>query len=134
MPQRTDQTGLLGQREEVNRAAHQRRILIAIKLLHTAIWVVLSGCILAIPMAAALQRFRTAGSLFAIVLVECAILAFNRGRCPLTGLAARYTEERRANLDIYLPLWLARYNKVLFGFLFVAGALFALLQWRLSLR
>jgi hypothetical protein len=47
----------------------------------------------------------------------------------LTGLAARYTEERAANFDIYLPLWLARRNKSIFGTLFVAGALFVVARW-----
>jgi hypothetical protein len=39
-----------------------------------------------------------------MVLIECIILAANQGRCPLTGLAAGYTEQRTANFDIYLPL------------------------------
>jgi hypothetical protein len=58
--------------------------------------------------------------------VECLILAANRGRCPLTGVAARYTEQRTDNFDIYLPLWLARWNKAIFGVIFVAGVLFVL--------
>jgi hypothetical protein len=50
-------------------------------------------------------------------------------RCPLTGVAARYTDDRRDNFDIYLPLWLARYNKLIFGSLFAAGLLFTLACW-----
>ena len=64
-----------------------------------------------------------------LVLVECAVLAVNHGRCPLTDLAARYTEHRVENFDIYLPLWLARYNKWIFGALFVVGELFVLWRW-----
>jgi hypothetical protein len=69
--------------------------------------------------------------LSALVLFEfeCAVLALNRGSCPLTDLAARYTDERRDNFDIYLPLWLARYNKTIFGSLFVVGELFVLASW-----
>lgn len=103
--------------------------LVWIKLLHTAVWAFFAGCIVAIPMAGALRQFRWAAMLTAFVLVECAVLAVNRGRCPLTDLAARHTEERAENFDIYLPLWLARHNKTIFGTLFVAGALFALLRW-----
>jgi hypothetical protein len=66
-----------------------------------------------------------------VVLVECLVLALNRGRCPLTDLAGRYTTERADNFDIYLPLWLARYNKAIFGVLFVAGVLFVLTRWSL---
>ena len=49
------------------------------------------------------------------------VLVFNRWRCPLTDIAAQYTDDRRDNFDIYLPLWLARYNKHIFGWLFVLG-------------
>jgi hypothetical protein len=58
-----------------------------------------------------------------LVFVEVAVLAVNGGRCPLTAVAARYTDDRRDNFDIYLPLWLARYNKLIFGTLFVVGLL-----------
>jgi hypothetical protein len=57
------------------------------------------------------------------------VLSVNRGKCPLTSIAAMYTEERRENFDIYLPLWLARYNKVIFGTLFICGSSFALVRW-----
>ena len=49
-----------------------------------------------------------AAVLIGFVLVECGVLAANRGRCPLTGTAARHTGQRLANFDIYLPVWLAR--------------------------
>jgi hypothetical protein len=51
-------------------------------------------------------------------------------RCPLTRVAARYSDDQRDNFDIYLPLWLARYNKLIFGGLFIAGLLFALACWK----
>jgi hypothetical protein len=44
-------------------------------------------------------------------------------RCPLTDVAARYTDRRTDNFDIYLPVWLARNNKRVFGGLWVAGEL-----------
>ena len=43
------------------------------------------------------------------------MLAVNHMRCPLTDLAARYTVNREDNYDIYLPPWLARHNKQIFG-------------------
>ena len=50
---------------------------------------------------------------------------------PLTTVAARCTHERRANFDIYLPEWLARYNKHIFGALYAAGLAFTLwCVWR----
>ena len=53
----------------------------------------------------------------------------NRMRCPLTGVAARYTDDRRANFDIYLPEWLARSNKQIFGILYAAAVLFLVARW-----
>jgi len=88
----------------------------------------------ALPILGWRRRFRWAAGLSALVLVECAVLAVNHFRCPLTGLAARYTEERAANFDIYLPEWLARHNQSLFGALFVAGGLFALWRWLAARR
>ena len=74
----------------------------AIKAIHSLVWAFFAGAILAIPFAAWLGEFTWAAGLAAVVLIECAILAFNRMRCPLTAVAARYTEDRRANFDIYL--------------------------------
>lgn len=104
----------------------------AIKLAHTLIWAFFAGCILAIPVFTHAGRLRIAGALIAVVLVEVLVIVFNRGSCPLTGLAARYTSDRRDNFDIYLPLWLAKYNKTIFGALFLAAVAHALFTWMRS--
>lgn len=103
--------------------------LVAIKLLHTAVWALLAGCILALPITALLHRFDWAIILTVIIVVECAVLALNKGRCPLTNLAARFTEDRADNFDIYLPNWVARHNKAIFGTLFVVNELIVLWFW-----
>jgi hypothetical protein len=105
------------------------RTLTAIKLAHTAAWALFAGCIVAIPIAAALGALTLAAILILVVTVEVLILAANRCRCPLTNVAARYTDDRRDNFDIYLPRWLARHNKLLFGTLFVAGVAFTAWCW-----
>ena len=100
----------------------------AIRLTHTIVWVFFVTVILAIPVAAWQRRFGLFLVLAAIVLVEVLILAVNGMRCPLTAVAGRYTEDRRANFDIYLPLFLARYNKQIFGSLYAAGLLLGLVR------
>ena len=102
-----------------------------VKLTHTAVWALLVAVILAIPIAAWQERFAAAAWLTAIMLVETAVLLINGWRCPLTDLAARYTDDRRANFDIYLPLWLATHNKQIFGSLFAAGVVFSIV-WRFA--
>ena len=110
----------------------ERSRLIWIKTLHTIAWALFAGCIVAIPMAALADHFVAAAWLSVIVLVEVLVLFFNRMRCPLTAVAARYTTDRHDNFDIFLPEWLARYNKLIFGSLYVAGVLFALGRWALT--
>jgi hypothetical protein len=104
-------------------------MLTAIKLLHTVIWAFLAGCILVLPVLAVFRRFRWAAILTGLVLLECGVLAVNGGRCPLSDLAARFTDSNADNFDIYLPNWLARHNKVIFGILFVAGEFVVLGYW-----
>lgn len=103
--------------------------LIAVKLVHTLVWAVFAGCIVAIPLASCIDAHRAAFWLVAIVAIEVVILALNRWSCPLTAVAARYTDDRRANFDIYLPRWLARHNKTVFGGLYLGGVAFAVVRW-----
>jgi hypothetical protein len=104
--------------------------LVVVKTVHTIVWAFFAACILAIPVAARAGRLRLAAVLSGIVLLEVAILAVNSMRCPLTDLAARFTESRSDDFDIYLPAWLARNNKRIFGALWVAGELVLLWCWR----
>jgi hypothetical protein len=110
------------------------RVLVAIKLLHTFVWAFFVVCILAIPIAAALHRFEIAAVFAGVVLLECLVLAVNGGRCPLTDMAARIAPNDAPNFDIYLPARVARYNKQIFGAIFVLGGLFALTEWLISAR
>lgn len=103
--------------------------LIAVKLLHTVAWAFFAACVVLIPVATWQRRLGVAGVLIGIVAVESLVLVLNRWRCPLTDVAARYTDDRRPNFDIYLPRWLAEYNKQVFGSLYVAGILWTLLAW-----
>ena len=101
-----------------------------IKLAHTVVWALLVAVILAIPVMAWQERVTATAVLTGIMLGEVLLLVVNGWRCPLTDLAARYTDDRRANFDIYLPLWLAANNKRIFGSIFAVGVVFSI--WRLA--
>jgi hypothetical protein len=109
--------------------APSARALVAVKLVHTAIWVFFVACIIAMPVAGWYKHFGFALLLCGFVLFECAVLAMNRGKCPLTTIASRFTADRSPAFDIYLPQWLARWNKVVFGAMFVVNCLVVLGQW-----
>jgi hypothetical protein len=108
--------------------ASAARNLRRVKVLHTAIWAIMAGAVITLPFTAWMGNFPCTLGLTLLITAECLVLALNRGRCPLTDVAARYTDERSDNFDIYLPAWLARHNKRIFGALFVAGELLWL--WR----
>lgn len=100
-----------------------------VKLIHTIAWAFFASCVVLLLYAAAQERFGLAVILIGIVAVESLVLVLNAWRCPLTDIAARYTDDRRPNFDIYLPAWLAEYNKAIFGSLYVLGIVWTLVGW-----
>ena len=101
----------------------------AIKLIHTVAWAFFGGCILAIPVYAWMDNAKIVGILCAVVFLEVLILVANSWKCSLTPIAGRYTEIRQDNFDIYLPVWVARYNKGIFGSLYVLGIMYTFVRW-----
>lgn len=98
--------------------------LLLIKLAHTAVWLVMAFASFYILYAGAMGKISvwlwfSIGLLF----LETIVLFFNKWTCPLTPLAGKYTDERRENFDIFLPLVIAKYNKMIFGLIFVFGLL-----------
>ena len=106
-----------------------RKSLCLVKLAHTIVWGIFAACIIAIPVLAWLDHDRQAGVLIMVVVVELLVLMANHGNCPLTAVAARYTTDRRDNFDIYLPEWLARYNKLIFGSIYLFGVAVTFARW-----
>lgn len=92
-----------------------------IKILHTLIWTVFASSVLAVPLVASVGYLRLAAWLSLTVWGEIFVLATDSMRCPLTDVAAQYTADRSDNFDIFLPAWLARYNKRIFGSIFAAA-------------
>jgi len=104
-------------------------MLTAIKVLHTVVWALLAGAIVLLPFLAVQGVFRWAAILSVVILIECIVLLANGWRCPMTDLAAKYTDDRSPNFDIYMPNWLARHNKTIFGALFVVNEAIFLVIW-----
>lgn len=100
-----------------------------VKLLHTVIWAVMVAAIFQILYAGLSGRISTLTyAAFGLMGLEVAVLLVNRWTCPLTPIARQYSDSPKANFDIYLPEWLARWNKEIFGTLLVMGTV--LVVWR----
>lgn len=105
-----------------------RVALLTIKTVHTVVWSIFVAAIVGMPIAARVESWTVAAALAGLVTAECVVLVTNGMRCPLTTIAERYTDDRRANFDIWLPEWLARHNKSIFGTMFVIGLLYTATQ------
>jgi hypothetical protein len=104
-------------------------MLTAIKALHTVVWALLAGAIVALPFLAQQGAFRWAALLSGVIFFEGVVLLANGWRCPMTDLAAKYTADRSPNFDIYMPNWLARHNKTIFTAIFLLNEAIVLVEW-----
>lgn len=103
--------------------------LISIKILHTIIWFVIGSAIIYMLYSAIIDDL----NLFTWIGVglsvgESIVILINKWTCPLTPLAAKYTKNREPNFDIYLPRWLAKYNKNIFIPIMLIGWLLVLFR------
>ena len=104
----------------------------ALKMVHTIIWAFFVLMICAIWVLAAQGRVVGAAWAIGVVLIEVAVLGLNHGQCPLGRIVERYTDDRAANFDIYLPAWLASRTKPIFGSLFGGAVLLTALRWAMT--
>lgn len=94
--------------------------LITIKIVHTAIWVFFNVMIfymLYAVLADHLNIWLWIG--YGLIALETVTLLSFRFFCPLTVLARKYSDSQKDNFDIYLPNWLARYNKLIYTIIMV---------------
>lgn len=95
-----------------------------IKAIHTFIWVIMAASNFIAFYFAFIGRFDVWFWIpCLLILSEIFIILFNEWHCPITPIAAKYTEDRRSNFDIYLPEWLAKYNVKIFSGIIVAELL-----------
>lgn len=82
--------------------------LVAIKAVHTGIWLGIESCVGYVLYAGLTGRSdRRTAIAAAVVGGESLIFLGNGCRCPLTGLAERCGATSGSVTDIYLPHWLA---------------------------
>ena len=104
--------------------------LVVIKIIHTLVWIffnlVLFYLLFAI-VADKIDKWVWIG--FGLFAAEGIVLLVFRNTCPLTVIARRYSDSAKDNFDIYLPEWLARYNKLIYTC--ILGAVVTMFIYRL---
>lgn len=98
-----------------------------IKIIHTVVWVFFASIIFYILYCGLFNEINNFTWIaIALVIGEGIVLLIFRMYCPLTILARKYSHSEKDNFDIYLPNWLAKYNKIIFTIIFVTGLAFVL--------
>ena len=107
----------------------RRTAIVAIKVVHTALFVLISGAILRVFLDGLRGRWTGATRLaLAVSLGESALVFANRMRCPLTQLVERLGAEDGRVSDIFLPRWFADHVPHIFVPPLALGTL--LIAWR----
>ncbi|MBK5212330.1 MAG: hypothetical protein JJE55_01560 [Flavobacteriaceae bacterium] len=93
--------------------------IILIKSIHTAIWLFFNVVIFYLLYAAIADKIDIwVWICIGLVLMEGLILLAFKMFCPLTILARKYSSSTKNNFDIFLPNWLAKYNKLIYTTIF----------------
>lgn len=108
---------------------NQSEKLLLIKWVHTLIWIFFVFAIFYILYSGISNKI-TPFTWMAILLIfgEGVVLLIFKKFCPLTIIARKYSDSDKDNFDIFLPNWLARYNKEIFTTIFIIGLLMVLLR------
>ncbi|MRT17599.1 hypothetical protein F3C99_11615 [Vitellibacter sp. q18] len=93
--------------------------LLFIKTLHSIIWVFFNLVIFYLLYAAIADKIDIwVWICIGLVLLEGIVLLIFKMFCPLTIWARNYSDSTEANFDIFLPNWLAKYNKLIYSTIF----------------
>ena len=104
--------------------------LIFIKLTHTIIWIFFNVVIFYLLYAVVVDKIdKWIWIGLGLFLLEGIILIVFKMKCPLTVIARQYSDSTKENFDIYLPNWLAKYNKQIYTFILLI--IVAILVYRL---
>ena len=104
-----------------------------IKMIHTFIWIffnVVISYLLYAVITDKIDKWIWIG--LGLFLVEGLVLLIFKMKCPLTIIARKYSGSIKDNFDIYLPNWLARYNKIIYTS--ILAIIIAILIYRLLSR
>ena len=101
-------------RERTEQLSNEKK-LVLIKVVHTLIWVFFNVVIFYLLYAVLINKIdKWVWICLGLIALEGIVLWVFRNMCPITVVARKYSSSTRDNFDIYLPNWLARYNKQIY--------------------
>ena len=91
-----------------------------IKIIHTIVWIFFNVVLFYMAYAVIVNKIdRLVWIGVALIVLEGVVLLIFSKMCPLTIIARKYSDSTKNNFDIYLPDWLAKYNKLIYTTFFI---------------
>ncbi|HLT33347.1 MAG TPA: hypothetical protein VKZ98_06115 [Aquaticitalea sp.] len=106
---------------KINKDWYLKKLFI-IKVAHTIIWLFFNVVIFYLLYAVIINKIDFWVWLsVGLVIVEGVVLLMFKMFCPLTVLGRKYSDSTKDNFDIFLPNWLAKYNKHIYTTIFLVA-------------
>jgi len=103
--------------------------LVVIKIIHTIIWLFFNVVIFYLLYAVLANKIdKWVWICIGLLVLEGIVLLVFKTMCPITLVARRYSTSQKENFDIYLPNWLAKYNKIIYTTIVVFALLILVFQ------
>jgi hypothetical protein len=89
--------------------------LVLVKTVHTLVWIFFNVVIFYLLYSAIADSINAWTWICLLLIVgEGIVLLLSGNICPITTVARKYSSSSKENFDIFLPLWLAKYNKQIY--------------------
>ena len=112
-----------------NKSTNQNNKLLTIKLIHTIIWSFFVFVIFYILYSGITNTVNTYTWIgIGLIIGEGLVLLVFKMFCQLTLIARKYSDSQKDNFDIFLPNWLAKYNKLIFTSIFIVGLMIVIVR------
>jgi len=104
-----------------------------IKLIHTAILIFMSACIVYILYCGITKTYNwILVAAIGVVLMEGIVLIIYRWKCPLTELAKKYGDEKGRVTDMFFPQWFVPHVFQSCAVLFIIGLVILAIDYFLA--
>ncbi len=109
-------------RADVGESLVRTSAIVAMKALHTLVYLIESLCVFYVLYSAAINRVnRWTSAAIGVITLEGMVLLFNNMQCPLRQATERLGAARGSVTDLFLPRWLADRIFQIYTPLFILG-------------
>jgi hypothetical protein len=93
-----------------------------VRIIHTLVWIAFNVIIFYFVYSAISDRIGLwTWICLSLIIGEGLVLLLSGNVCPITTVARNYSDSTKENFDIYLPNWLAKYNKEIYSVIVLVG-------------